>query len=147
MKGPPSKAFFVGYFILALLFGAGFAGDCAVVPAELLQGAVVTVEITVAGCLLAVVVAFLAAARPAVRPAPLRWLATGYIEIFRGTSALVQLFWLFFVLPQFGVEPSAPFPSPSSPSGSTSAPTAPRWCAAPCRGVARGQWEARPRST
>ena len=26
-----------------------------------------------------------------------------YIEIFRGTSALVQLFWLFFVLPHFGI--------------------------------------------
>ena len=36
-------------------------------------------------------------------PAPVRWLATAYVEIFRGTSALVQLFWLFFVLPQFGL--------------------------------------------
>ena len=26
-----------------------------------------------------------------------------YIEFFRGTSALVQLFWLFFVLPHFGI--------------------------------------------
>jgi polar amino acid transport system permease protein len=34
---------------------------------------------------------------------PLRWLARLYVEIFRGTSALVQLFWLFFVLPQFGI--------------------------------------------
>lgn len=29
--------------------------------------------------------------------------ATVYIEIFRGTSLLVQLFWIFFVLPLFGV--------------------------------------------
>jgi polar amino acid transport system permease protein len=35
--------------------------------------------------------------------APWRWLATVYVELFRGTSALVQLFWLFFVLPHFGV--------------------------------------------
>jgi polar amino acid transport system permease protein len=34
---------------------------------------------------------------------PVRWLAVTYIEIFRGTSALVQLFWLFFVLPRFGL--------------------------------------------
>jgi polar amino acid transport system permease protein len=33
----------------------------------------------------------------------LRWLAVAYIETFRGTSALVQLFWLFFVLPHFGI--------------------------------------------
>jgi polar amino acid transport system permease protein len=36
-------------------------------------------------------------------PWPVRWLAIVYIEIFRGTSALVQLFWLFFVLPLFGI--------------------------------------------
>lgn len=33
---------------------------------------------------------------------PVRWLSIAYIEIFRGTSALVQLFWLFYVLPLFG---------------------------------------------
>jgi polar amino acid transport system permease protein len=30
---------------------------------------------------------------------PLRAVANVYIEVFRGTSLLVQLFWLFFVLP------------------------------------------------
>ena len=34
---------------------------------------------------------------------PVRSLATVYIEIFRGTSLLVQLYWIFFVLPLFGV--------------------------------------------
>ena len=29
--------------------------------------------------------------------------AVVYIEIFRGTSLLVQLFWIFFVLPLFGI--------------------------------------------
>lgn len=29
--------------------------------------------------------------------------ATVYVEIFRGTSLLVQLFWIFFVLPLFGI--------------------------------------------
>ena len=29
--------------------------------------------------------------------------ATVYIEFFRGTSLLVQLYWIFFVLPLFGV--------------------------------------------
>ena len=37
-------------------------------------------------------------------PSPvLRWSATAYIEFFRGTSLLVQLFWLFYVLPLFGL--------------------------------------------
>lgn len=30
--------------------------------------------------------------------------ATCYIEVFRGTSALVQLYWVFYVLPFFGIE-------------------------------------------
>lgn len=72
------------------------------VPA-LLQGAVLTVELTVLGSVLAVVMGVLAALARLYGPAPVRWLATLYVEIFRGTSALVQLFWLFFVLPQFGV--------------------------------------------
>ena len=65
----------------------------------LLQGALLTIEIAVLGSLLAVVMGMLAALARMYGPAPLRWLATVYVEIFRGTSALVQLFWLFFVLP------------------------------------------------
>ena len=33
-----------------------------------------------------------------------RVLATAYVEVFRGTSALVQIFFVFFVLPLFGIE-------------------------------------------
>nr|WP_298249300.1 ectoine/hydroxyectoine ABC transporter permease subunit EhuC [uncultured Halomonas sp.] len=33
---------------------------------------------------------------------PVRAIAVGYIEIFRGTSLLVQLYWFYFVLPLFG---------------------------------------------
>src|SRR5205814_5025461 len=51
----------------------------------------------------AIVMAILAAIATLYGPAPVRWLAIFYVEIFRGTSALVQLFWLFFVLPQFGI--------------------------------------------
>ncbi|MDX8519172.1 ectoine/hydroxyectoine ABC transporter permease subunit EhuC [Mesorhizobium dulcispinae] len=69
----------------------------------LLQGALLTIEIAVLGSVLAVVMGVLAALARLYGPAPLRWLATVYVEIFRGTSALVQLFWLFFVLPQFGI--------------------------------------------
>ena len=69
----------------------------------LLQGAFLTLKVAILGCLLAVVAAITAALCKLYGVAPLRWLANIYIEIFRGTSALVQLFWLFFVLPQFGI--------------------------------------------
>jgi polar amino acid transport system permease protein len=81
---------------------ASFAGFREFLPG-LLEGARLTVLITVMGCALAVVMAFIAALTRMYGPAPLRWLAISYIELFRGTSALVQLFWLFFVLPHFGL--------------------------------------------
>lgn len=69
----------------------------------LLEGAVLTLEIALLGCLLAVFMGVVAAVAKMYGTAPMRWLANIYIETFRGTSALVQLFWLFFVLPQFGI--------------------------------------------
>ena len=70
---------------------------------ELLRGLWVTVQITLGGAILAVAMALPAALAKLYGPTPLRWLAVAYIELFRGTSALVQLFWLFFVLPHFGL--------------------------------------------
>jgi polar amino acid transport system permease protein len=81
---------------------ASFASFRTFLPG-LLEGAFVTVEITLGGCVVALAAAFLAALLKMYGPWPLRWLAVAYIEIFRGTSALVQLFWLFFVLPRFGI--------------------------------------------
>jgi polar amino acid transport system permease protein len=73
----------------------------------LLRGLVVTVELTLAAVALAVVIALAAGlARMSPRRA-LAWPAAVYIEVFRGTSALVQLFWFYFVLPFFGIELSA----------------------------------------
>lgn len=69
----------------------------------ILDGAWVTVRLTVMGCALALVVAFIAGLGRIAPWAPVRWLATAYIEIFRGTSIFVQLFWIYFVLPLTGV--------------------------------------------
>ena len=69
----------------------------------LLQGAWLTVQIAVCGSLLAVVMGTVSGLAKLYGPRPVRWLAVTYIEIFRGTSALVQLFWLFFALPLFGI--------------------------------------------
>ncbi|WP_336331471.1 ectoine/hydroxyectoine ABC transporter permease subunit EhuC [Pseudomonas putida] len=75
----------------------------------LLQGAWVTVQVTFWGSLLAIVTAILAALGRMSHIRAVRWLAISYIEIFRGTSLLVQLFWLYFVLPMppFNFEMSA----------------------------------------
>ncbi|MGE6322628.1 ectoine/hydroxyectoine ABC transporter permease subunit EhuC [Pseudomonas oryzihabitans] len=75
----------------------------------LLQGVWVTIQITFWGSLLAIIAAVIAALGRLSLLRPIRWLAIVYIEIFRGTSLLVQLFWLYFVLPMppFSVEMSA----------------------------------------
>lgn len=69
----------------------------------ILQGAVVTVQLTLMGGALALVVAFIAGLGRLSRFAVIRWLATAYIEFFRGTSIFVQLFFAYFVLPLAGL--------------------------------------------
>jgi polar amino acid transport system permease protein len=65
----------------------------------LIQGAWVTLQVTLFGSILAIVAAILAALGRMSPWRALRWFSITYIEVFRGTSLLVQLFWLFFVLP------------------------------------------------
>jgi polar amino acid transport system permease protein len=75
----------------------------------LLEGAWVTVQVTFFGSLLAIAAAMVGAFGRLSPIAPLRWLAIAYIELFRGSSLLVQLFWLYFVLPMppFNISMSA----------------------------------------
>ena len=70
----------------------------------ILHGALVTVELTLMGSVLALVMAFLAGLGRLSRFFAVRALATAYIEFFRGTSIFVQLFWAYFVLPFLGIE-------------------------------------------
>ncbi|MFQ5625169.1 MAG: ectoine/hydroxyectoine ABC transporter permease subunit EhuC [Methyloligellaceae bacterium] len=51
----------------------------------------------------AIVLALVAGLMKLSQNAILRGTANVYIEIFRGTSLLVQLYWIFFVLPLFGI--------------------------------------------
>ncbi|MDX8496080.1 ectoine/hydroxyectoine ABC transporter permease subunit EhuC [Mesorhizobium sp. VK22B] len=107
----------------------------------LLQGALLTIEIAILGSLLAIVMGVLAALARMYGAAPLRWLATVYVEIFRGTSALVQLFWLFFVLPQFGVTLNA-FLVAVLALGLNVGAYGSEVVRGAIQSVARGQWEA-----
>lgn len=67
------------------------------------QGALVTVQLTLMGAAVALVVAFIAGLGRLSRLVAVRWLSTVYIEFFRGTSIFVQLFWIYFVLPMTGL--------------------------------------------
>lgn len=66
-----------------------------------------TLEIFVMSALLALTIAFIAGIASVSSRQGIRRLARVYGELFRGISLVVQLFWLFFVLPLFGLTISA----------------------------------------
>jgi polar amino acid transport system permease protein len=68
----------------------------------LLKGLWVTVQLTVFSALLAAAIAFVAGLARLSRRWIVRFLAGVYVEFFRGTSALVLMFWLYFALPLLG---------------------------------------------
>lgn len=70
----------------------------------LLQGLLVTLVVTVLGTILAAVTAFTVGLARLSQYKVLRWPAGIFIEVFRGTSLVVQMFWLFFALPGFGIQ-------------------------------------------
>ena len=70
---------------------------------RLLDGAFVTVQQTILASVVAVLIALAVGMMRLSSNALVHGAATVYIEIFRGTSLLVQLFWIFFVLPLFGI--------------------------------------------
>jgi len=122
------------------LFIATFSGIRDLLP-ELFRGAWVTLQVTGAGIVVAIIAALLAAIMKMYGPFPLRWLAISYIEVFRGTSALVQLFWLFFVLPQFGLVLS-PFIAAVLALGLNSGAYGAEVVRGAINAVDQGQWEA-----
>lgn len=73
----------------------------------LLQGAVVTVQVTVLSFLLSSV---LGLGLALMKLSPLRalsWAGTLIVNVIRGLPIIVQLFYIYFVLPEFGVQLTA----------------------------------------
>lgn len=68
-----------------------------------LEGAQITIELTLMSAVLAFVLAFIAGFGRLSKIKSVRFLATAYVEVFRGTSLVVQLFWIYFALPIFGI--------------------------------------------
>ncbi|OBS09949.1 ectoine/hydroxyectoine ABC transporter permease subunit EhuC [Acidihalobacter prosperus] len=67
------------------------------------QGLQMTVELTLLSSVLGVLIAFVFGTLKTVQWRPVRYFATAYVEIFRGTSLIVQLFWLYYALPLLGL--------------------------------------------
>jgi polar amino acid transport system substrate-binding protein len=73
----------------------------------LLKGALVTVKISVLAMALAIVCGLALALLRLYCVAPLRWLAGAYIEIIRGTPLLIQLYLIYYGLPNVGIRLNA----------------------------------------
>ena len=69
----------------------------------LLRGAVVTIEATFGGMALALVIGLLLAVGRMSKLRPIRILYLCYIQFMRNTPLLVQLYFVFYVLPLFGL--------------------------------------------
>ncbi len=67
------------------------------------RGALVTLALSLVAMSLAVPLGVALALVRKYGPAPLRWLATGYVEFVRGTPLLVQLIMIYFGLPELGL--------------------------------------------
>jgi polar amino acid transport system substrate-binding protein len=69
----------------------------------LVEAAGMTILLAVVSMPLAMVLGLGVALARLFGPAPLRWAAIGYIEILRGTPLLLQLYVIFFLLPEIGI--------------------------------------------
>lgn len=76
--------------------------------AAFLAGLEVTLLIAIAAMVGGSLLGFLTAIGRMSHAGPLRAVSTSYIELIRNTPGLVQLFLIYFGLPQFGIRFSAP---------------------------------------
>lgn len=72
-------------------------------PPLLLQGAPMTLLISLLGMAVAVALGLVLALIYLYAPQPLSWLARAYVELFRGTPLLIQLYLIFYGLPNVGI--------------------------------------------
>ena len=71
--------------------------------ATLLLGTVTTLKVLICSIILYVIISMIFGLMRLSKNPIIQGTATCYIEFFRGTSLLVQLFWVYYVLPFFGI--------------------------------------------
>lgn len=70
----------------------------------LLKGAFVTLKITVLSMIFAIILGLTIAIIRVFAPKPFSFLAAAYVEVFRGTPLLVQLYIIYYGLPNIGIK-------------------------------------------
>src|SRR4029450_5546115 len=100
-----------------------------------------TIPLTAISFVLGLVLALLVALARISRITPLSLLARGYVSVIRGTPLLVQLFIVFYALPQFDIVID-PFPAAVIAFSLNVGGYAAEVVRAAILSVAEGQWEA-----
>lgn len=108
---------------------------------RLLTGTGYTIILILLSTILAVIIAFVMGVMRMSRNWIVNGLAFCYIELFRGTSLLVQLFWIFYVLPLFGLTLN-PFPAGFIAIGMNLGAYGAEIVRGAILSVPKGQWEA-----
>lgn len=74
---------------------------------QLGHGALITLEVLLIAGVLGVLISLAVGVVRSFAPAPVSAVLAVYVEVFRGTSAFVQIYWVYFVLPLLGVRMEA----------------------------------------
>ena len=107
----------------------------------LLKGAYYTVVLSLGGMFFGLLLGFALAVGRLYGPAPLRWLTRLYVSFFRGTPLLVQLFLIYYGLPQLGIQLD-PLPAALIGFSLNMAAYTSEILRAAIASIDRGQWEA-----
>jgi polar amino acid transport system substrate-binding protein len=105
------------------------------------RAALLTLSVSVTAMVVAVVVGFVLVVCRVFGPAPMRWCATAYIEVIRGTPLLIQLLFIFYGLPNIGIRLS-PFVASVLGLGLNYAASEAENYRAGLLAVPAGQWQA-----
>jgi polar amino acid transport system permease protein len=106
------------------------------------QGILNTVLLTAISVALGGVIGTLAAIGSQLRYKPARWMITAYLEIFRNTPLLLQLFWIHFALPRLTGVSTSPFESGLIAMSLQSSAYLADVVRSGVEAIPRGQWEA-----
>ncbi|WP_017938143.1 cystine ABC transporter permease [Zestomonas thermotolerans] len=107
----------------------------------LLKGAVYTIVLSIGGMFFGLLLGFVLALSRLYGVAPLRGLARVYVSFFRGTPLLVQLFMIYYGLPQLGIQ-LEPLPAALIGFSLNMAAYTSEILRGAIASIDRGQWEA-----
>jgi len=70
---------------------------------EFMAGALLTIRLSALSMIFGLLIGLTCSVAKVYGPRPIRWLVSAYVEFIRNTPFLIQLYFVFFALPHFGL--------------------------------------------